>query len=100
MRTYDYDRRAKKIDFMQSDEMTLAKLKGFVSEIREAPLFYVQVKKVLDKEDKPLPENASVPEDPADLCIWQGHEEGCRQRDLLKTWLPMNTEIVPLSAES
>eukprot|EP00435_Cladocopium_sp_Y103_P035094 s3612_g9.t1 len=87
MRTYDYDRRAKKIDFVQRrldfgnglqdqkiggsvqrprycDEMTLAKLKGFVSEIREAPLFYVQVKKVLDKEDKPLPENVSVPEEP------------------------------------
>ena len=100
MRSYDYDRRAKKIEFMESAEMSLANLRSFVTkDIREAPVFYTQVKKTLEKEDKPLPENASVPEDPPDLRIWQGYEEGCRQRDLLETWLPMNTEIVPFAED-
>ncbi|CAK9065940.1 unnamed protein product [Durusdinium trenchii] len=82
-RTYDFDRRDRKIQFLESGQVTLQSLRAFVAEIRAAPLFYVQVRKVLDKEDKPLPENAVVPKDPPDLRILQGYEEGRQQRDEL-----------------
>ncbi|CAE7029230.1 Ide [Symbiodinium natans] len=62
-RTYDFDRKDKQIALLESGEVNLAELQRFVREdIRAAPALYVQVRKVLEKPDKPMPEGAVVPE--------------------------------------
>jgi len=100
-RTYDFERRDQQIALLEGGSVDLAELQRFVKEeVRKAPAMWVQVRKVLDKADKPLPEGATIPEDPADLRVWNGYEEGCAQRELIKTWLPMNRVIEPAGAVS
>eukprot|EP00439_Symbiodinium_sp_Y106_P045172 s232_g5.t1 len=98
-RSYDFDRRDKQIALLESGAVDLKEVQRFVrEEVRAAPALYVQVRKVLDKPDKPLPEGSVIPEDPADLQVWRGYEEGVKQRELLKTWVPMNAEIEVMDA--
>ncbi|CAE7210328.1 IDE [Symbiodinium natans] len=59
-RTFDFDRRARSIRFVEAS--TLEMLRSFVrDQVRKAPRIYSQVKKLLDKEDKPLPSDAEIP---------------------------------------
>lgn len=71
-RTFDFERRAKMIQFLED----VASREGLISFLKEkvltAPRLYIQVKKVLDKQDKALPDGAVVPEDPADIRRWSG----------------------------
>lgn len=98
-RSYDFDRKDKQIALLESGVVDLKELQRFVrEEVRAAPALYVQVRKVLDKPDKPLPEGSVIPEDPADLQVWRGYEEGVKQRDSLKTWVAMNAEIEVMDA--
>jgi len=73
-RTYDFKRRSDLIEFLEAG----LSLEGFRSFVRDdvlpAPRLYVQVKKQLEKEDKPLPQDAAVEmqPDPPDLRKWNG----------------------------
>lgn len=42
--------------------------------VKLAPRLYVQVKKVIEKEDKALPEGATTPIDPPSLRKWVGRD--------------------------
>ena len=62
--------------------------------VRSAPRLYVQVKKVLEKEDKPLPEGAVTPEDPPDLRRWTGVEDGAVKEFKASTeWVALNDKV-------
>ncbi|CAJ1358395.1 unnamed protein product [Effrenium voratum] len=100
-RSYEFDRRDRKIAFLESGAVSRASLGDFVKgPVRTAPKLYVQVRKVLDKEDKPLPEGAVVPEDPPELRHWRGYAEGIRERSMLRTWHCMNTKIEAFESEA
>lgn len=76
-RSYDFERRERSIAFLESDAFTICALRSFLRDmVRSAPRLYIQVKKVLDREDKPLPPGAVIPQDPPSLRRWEGHEAG------------------------
>merc|ERR1712156_188531 len=59
-RSFDFERREKCIRFVEAS--TLSMLRSYVRDhVKKAPRIYMQVKKVLEKEDKPLPSGATVP---------------------------------------
>jgi len=73
-RTYDFKHRSNLIEFLEAG-MSLEVLRSFVSDdVVPAPRLYVQVKKVLEKEDKPLPQDAAAEMQPdtPDLRKWNG----------------------------
>jgi secreted Zn-dependent insulinase-like peptidase len=73
-RTYDFGARKRLIKLLESS-VTLSSFKAWMKEnVPSAPRLYMQVSKVVEKEDKPLPEGATVPPDPADLTIWTGRD--------------------------
>lgn len=74
-RTYNFGRRAQLLAWVE-EHATLDALKNFVrDEVLQAPSLCVQVHKVLDKEDKPLPEGEVIPQDPEGLRKWEGLED-------------------------
>eukprot|EP00747_Dinoflagellata_sp_TGD_P008788 gnl/TRDRNA2_/TRDRNA2_118403_c1_seq1.p1 gnl/TRDRNA2_/TRDRNA2_118403_c1~~gnl/TRDRNA2_/TRDRNA2_118403_c1_seq1.p1 ORF type:complete len:401 (-),score=92.38 gnl/TRDRNA2_/TRDRNA2_118403_c1_seq1:31-1116(-) len=89
-RTYDFGRRKRTIEFLEN--VTLASLRTFAKERASvASRLYTQVRKVLDKPDKPLPEGAVVPEDPADLRKWTTHKEAVKTFHESATWEMFNS---------
>ncbi|CAE7760635.1 mug138 [Symbiodinium pilosum] len=90
-RTFEFDRREKCIRFIESS--TLAMLRSFVrDEMRKAPRMYVQVKKLLDKEDKPLPDGAVIPE-PENFRRWNTHVEAVKSFASTAKWNPLNSSV-------
>lgn len=74
-RTYDFTRRQQVIDELEKP-LTLESLRQFLSDVvMEAPRLYIQVKKVLDKPDKELPDGSTMPSDTDDLRIWTAREQ-------------------------
>jgi len=91
-RSYDFAHRAKLIAFLEKG-MTLDTLRAYLREhVRPASRLYVQVKKVLEKEDKPLPDGASTPQDPPDLRRWSG-EEAAGEFAGGARWVPLDAAV-------
>merc|ERR1712080_371539 len=75
-RTWDFDRRARSIHFLEGSTCSLNGLKAFVRDsVLGAPRIYCQVKKVIDEPDKPLPLGDKIPEDCRSLRVWSSHQE-------------------------
>merc|ERR1711920_721207 len=92
-RTYDFERRARSIEYVEKT-ITLKRVREFISQdLVKAPRLCTQVKKTNPKEDKALPEGASVPEDPASLRQWHTHEETVQSFGAAATWLAMNSAV-------
>jgi len=92
-RSYDYSRRKRAIAFLES-AATLEGLRTFVRDhVEAAPRLYTQVKKVSTKEDKALPEGASVPEDAPGLRRWDTHTETVSSFAQSATWVPLNSAV-------
>lgn len=95
-RTYSFDRKDKLIAHIESGKVNLAALQTFVKErVLAAPRIYIQVKKVLEKEDKPLPDGAKTPDDPPELRRWNGYETGGKEFETFAKWFPMSKTVVP-----
>jgi len=93
-RSYDFSRRQRSIDFVESDACSLDALKTFVrEELKLAPRMYSQVNKVLDKEDKPLPEDSKIPVDPDALRKWTKHQEVVEEFQKSAEWRIMNNRV-------
>merc|ERR1712228_615324 len=93
-RVWDFERRQRSVDFLEGSQCSLAALKSFVGEkMVGARQICCQVKKVLDKPDKPLPEGESTPAAAASLREWTTHVETIAsvQKDL--KWLQLNDKI-------
>lgn len=91
-RTNDFGRRIRAIEFVKG--LTLETFRAFVREkLSSAPRIYNQVKKVLSKEDKALPEGASIPSDPATLRCWRGHLETVAAWTPQAEWVPMKSDV-------
>jgi len=88
-RTYDFERRDKLIALL--DVMKIDTFLAFVVKMSCAPRLYVQVHRVLAKDDKPLPDGASTPEDPATLRRWFGPDVTQGSAEL--EWVEMNRKI-------
>merc|ERR1712232_1022057 len=73
-RSYDFARRGRLIARLESG-VTREQLLAFLHEnVQTASRLYVQVRKVLEKEDKALPEGATIPDDPPGLRKWTGYD--------------------------
>jgi len=93
-RSYDFSRRERSIDFVESDACSLDALKTFVrEELKPAPRMYNQVNKVLAKEDKPLPEDSKIPIDPDSLRKWTEHQEVVEEFQKSADWMVMNNQV-------
>jgi len=74
-RKYDFGLRQRMIDFLE-DGVTLMSLRTFVQEtVVPAPRLYIQIKKLITKDDKPLPDLAEVVADPPELRVVSGISE-------------------------
>jgi len=92
-RTYEFDRRDKLVAFLK-EKASLAALRSFLKDkVKTAPCLYVQVKKVLDSPDKPLPDGAVVPEDAEGLRKWSGCRETIESFGASATWIQRNAVI-------
>jgi len=97
-RTYDFERRRRAISFVES-QASLDDLRRFLREsVLPAPRLYTQVRKLLAKEDKALPEGASVPSDPAELQRWEsdgdgGHRPTVEAFSASTTWFPLSSAV-------
>jgi len=93
-RTYAFGHRAELIEFLERG-VTPDQLRSFLNDkVRPASRMYVQVKKVLEKEDKPLPEGAVTPEDPPDLRRWTGVEDAAVKEFKASTeWISINDKV-------
>jgi insulysin len=93
-RTYDFGRRQRSIDFVESDACSLDALRTFVKEeLKSAPRMYSQVNKVLAKEDKPLPEGSKIPADPDSLRKWTKHQEIVEEFQKSAEWMVLNNRV-------
>lgn len=91
-RTFDFGRRQRSIKFVEG--ATLEGLRKFAREtVKVAPRIYNQVKKVLAKEDKALPEGAVVPDDPPDLRKWTTRDECIESFGASAEWRALNTTV-------
>jgi insulysin len=92
-RSYDFGHRDSLIAHLEKG-MCLADLRTYVRDcVKTAPRLYVQVKKVLEKEDKALPDGAEVPEDPPTLRTWSGYEATVREFTSTCEWFPIKSVI-------
>lgn len=92
-RTFDFGRRQRVIDFLETSA-TLTSLRAFLTDtLQHAPRFFSQIKKVLDKPDKPLPEGRTIPEDPKELRHWRDHQETVRSFHDSATWIALNSSV-------
>lgn len=96
-RTYDFERRRRAVEFVEG-QASLEGLRTFLREtVLPAPRLYTQVRKLAAKEDKPLPEGASVPEDAAEQRRWEtgeaGHRETVEAFGSSATWVPLNSAV-------
>jgi len=93
-RTFDFDRIERSIAFVESDACSLDGLRGFLRDtLASAPRMYSQVRKVLDKADKELPEGAVIPSDPESLRQWTTHTETIEEFAKTAEWLPWNNKV-------
>lgn len=92
-RTYDFGRRQRAIDFLEK-QASLETLRRFVREqVRAAPRIYNQVKKVMDKADKPLPDGAVTPKDAGTLRKWTEHKETVKTFGSSAKWHAISTAV-------
>mmetsp|Transcript_22936 Transcript_22936/g.41816 ORF Transcript_22936/g.41816 Transcript_22936/m.41816 type:complete len:146 (-) Transcript_22936:48-485(-) len=92
-RTFEFDKKERLIEELEKP-LTLESLREFVRDvILKAPKLYIQVKKVLDKPDKELPEGATMPTDPDNLRCWTGREEAIQEFVPTAEWLPWPTAV-------
>jgi insulysin len=92
-RTYDFGRRERAIAFVEN-QASLETLRSFVREqVRAAPRIYNQVRKVMDKPDKALPEGAVTPKDAADLRTWTEHKETVKTFGASAKWHAISTAV-------
>lgn len=91
-RTFDFGRRERGAQFAET--VTLASFKRYIREtVRKAPQLYVQIKKVLDKEDKPLPSNPNSFPDPEGLRRWTTYMETVASFGASAKWVPVNSAV-------
>mmetsp|Transcript_67161 Transcript_67161/g.160842 ORF Transcript_67161/g.160842 Transcript_67161/m.160842 type:complete len:993 (+) Transcript_67161:72-3050(+) len=98
-RTWEFARRIKATKFLETS-VSLDGLRTFVKEkLASAPRLYQQVKKTMQKEDKPLPAGNEIPPiDPSWRC-WDGHKETVAAFVKEATWKPLNRDAqVPAAA--
>jgi len=94
LRTYDFDRNVRSIAFVESDECSLEGLRSFLRDtVASSPRMYSQVIKVLVKEDKELPEGASIPAEPESLRKWTTHTETVAEFAKSAEWVPLNNKV-------
>lgn len=74
-RTYDFGAKKRMIGILEAPLTKSAFCDWVRSNVAPAARLFVQVKKVMDKPDKELPEGASIPEDPPDIRKWNGRED-------------------------
>eukprot|EP00931_Biecheleriopsis_adriatica_P121218 TRINITY_DN96305_c0_g1_i1.p1 TRINITY_DN96305_c0_g1~~TRINITY_DN96305_c0_g1_i1.p1 ORF type:complete len:1087 (+),score=247.13 TRINITY_DN96305_c0_g1_i1:70-3261(+) len=97
-RKYDFERIDRAIAYVESSACSLDALRAFVREqVKAAPAFYSQCKKVLDKEDKELPAGGQIPVDPETLRSWTSHTETVEEFAKTAEWLPLNNEVASKS---
>mmetsp|Transcript_83765 Transcript_83765/g.200968 ORF Transcript_83765/g.200968 Transcript_83765/m.200968 type:complete len:993 (-) Transcript_83765:112-3090(-) len=90
-RSFDFERREKCIRFVEAS--TLAMLRSYVRDhVSKAPRIYMQVKKVLEKEDKPLPSGASVPSADS-FRRWNTHVETVSSFASSAKWNSLNSSV-------
>jgi len=90
-RSFDFGRRQQSIDFIDST-VTLDSFRTYVREhVQTAPRLCTQVNKTMAKEDKPLPDGATVPEDPAELRKWNTHTETVKEFKSSAEWRAINS---------
>eukprot|EP00927_Polykrikos_kofoidii_P045069 TRINITY_DN3892_c0_g2_i1.p1 TRINITY_DN3892_c0_g2~~TRINITY_DN3892_c0_g2_i1.p1 ORF type:complete len:983 (+),score=151.68 TRINITY_DN3892_c0_g2_i1:148-3096(+) len=95
-RTYDFERRQRAIDFVEN-VVSSEQLKSFVrTEVAAAPRIFSQVKKQNPKQDKDLPEGASIPEDPPILRKWNTHVETVQSFASSAVWRPISSAVEPV----
>jgi len=88
-RSYDFARRGRMIEYLDKG-VTLDILRSYVREqVRTASRLYIQVTKVLEKEDKALPEGATVPADSSDLRKWAGRSPTVSEFAASAAWSPL-----------
>jgi len=91
-RSFDFTRRQRSIEFLEG-KASVEEAKKALAELAKAPRFYTQVKKTNPKEDKALPEGASIPEDPSTTRIWTTHQEAVKDFQASCTWQYYNTTV-------
>eukprot|EP00434_Breviolum_minutum_P006888 symbB.v1.2.006079.t1/scaffold332.1/size322744/14 len=91
-RSFDFARRERGARFVE--QTTLEQFRSYVTEtVMKAPQIYVQIKKVLEKDDKPLPSGASQFPDPTELRQWTGNESTVEAFGSNARWLPVNASV-------
>lgn len=91
-RSFDFARRERGARFVE--QTTLEQFRSYVTEtVMKAPQIYVQIKKVLEKDDKPLPSGASQFPDPTELRQWTGNESTVEAFGSTARWLPVNASL-------
>lgn len=94
MRTYDFDRHDHAIAFLENAESSLDRFKAFTRDkIAVAPRIYNQVNKVLNKQDKELPEGSTTPTDPESLRKWSTHTETVADFAKSAEWCKLNDVV-------
>lgn len=91
-RAYDFGRRKRAIDYVEGSA-SVSSMKKFIADLEAAPRMYSQVKKTHPKEDKPLPEGATFPEDPAGLRTWTTHQETVQSFGDSAEWLHIDKSV-------
>jgi len=93
LRKYEFERRNQLIAFLE-DNVTLDSVRQFVQKtIRPAPRLYIQVRKVIEKEDKPLPTGAVIPEDPPSVRQWDGGDDTVSKFQSTAAWAYLDMSV-------
>jgi len=93
-RSYDFQRRERAIAFLKGPTCSLERLRAFArDEVWVAPRIYTQVANVMEKPDKPLPADATIPDNSPDLRVWTTHAETVEAFATTAEWIRSNTEV-------
>lgn len=93
-RSFDFGRRERGASFVET--LTLESFKSYVANtVMKAPQIYIQVKKVLEKDDKALPSGATNFPDPDGLRRWSGNETTVKSFGDSARWYPVNASVAP-----
>lgn len=92
-RTYDFTRRQQAIEYLEN-AVTFEKFQQFARErVQEAPRIFLQVKKAMVKDDKPLPAGNSIIEDPPEIRRWTSHVETVQAFSASTSWETLNSSV-------
>lgn len=92
-RTFDYERRQNVIHAVES-VVTPESFKAYIRDLlTNRPRIYCQVRKTMVKEDKALPDNATIPATSPDIREWTTHQETVKAFAETTEWLPLNSNV-------